>query len=198
MITESDNCVLFKYEMEKIFVSLCTIVEASETDQTKRNRKQEEKATLEERIRQEKQELLKVERREKELENARYAVKLLSDNFKHREGGGGGGRAGTNSKAGAGPRGARKDGKHREDGPDVRSKVVTAVEMVTELTDPIRDYKKFDYKRRAQELFVALDEDGSGGVSETEYLKGCKSDRHFVRLLTELSPDFIWGYYKEE
>ena len=36
--------------MEKIFVSLCNIVEASETDQTKRNRKLEEKATLEERI----------------------------------------------------------------------------------------------------------------------------------------------------
>ena len=55
--------------------------------------------------------------------------------------------------------------------------------MVTELTDPIRDYKKFDYKRRALELFLALDEDGSGGVSETEYLKGCKSDKHFVKLL---------------
>ena len=76
--------------------------------------------------------------------------------------------------------------------------VVTATEMVTELTDPIRDYKKFDYKRRAMELFLALDEDGSGGVSETEYLKGCKSDRHFVKLLTELSPDFIWGYYRDE
>ena len=111
--------------MEKIFVSLCTIVEASETDQTKRNRKMEEKATLEERIRQEREELLRVEQREKEIENARYAVKLLSDNFKHREGGGGGGgsRSQSNSKSGGGARGGRKDGKHREDGPDVKSKV---------------------------------------------------------------------------
>ena len=54
--------------MEKIFVSLCNIVEASETDQTKRNRKMEEKATLEERIRQEKEELLKVEQRERDRE----------------------------------------------------------------------------------------------------------------------------------
>ena len=114
--------------MEKIFVSLCTIVEASETDQTKRNRKMEEKATLEERIRQEREELLKVEQREKELENARYAVQLLSDNFKHREGGGGGGGGGanksqTNSKSGVGARAGRKDGRHREEGADVRSKV---------------------------------------------------------------------------
>ena len=46
-------------------MSLCNIVEASETDQTKRNRKLEEKATLEERIRAEKEELLKAEERER-------------------------------------------------------------------------------------------------------------------------------------
>ena len=185
--------------MEKIFVSLCTIVEASETDQTKRNRKLEEKATLEERIRAEREELLKAEERERELENARYAVQLLSDNFRQRgAGGGGASKSQSNSKSRGANKAGRKEGRNREEGSDVKSKVVTATEMVTELTDPIRDYKKFDYKRRALELFLALDEDGSGGVSETEYLKGCKSDKHFVKLLTELSPDFIWGYYKDE
>ena len=54
----------WQYEMEKIFVSLCNIVEASETDQTKRNRKLEEKATLEERIRAEREELLRAEERD--------------------------------------------------------------------------------------------------------------------------------------
>ena len=76
--------------------------------------------------------------------------------------------------------------------------VVMAVDMVRELSDPVRDYKKFDYKKRAHELFNALDEDGSGGITESEYVKGCKSDQYFVKLLTELSQDFIWGYYKED
>ena len=80
----------------------------------------------------------------------------------------------------------------------VMIQVVMAVDMVRELSDPMRDYKKFDYKKRAHELFMALDEDGSGGITETEYVKGCKSDKYFVKLLTELSQDFIWGYNNEE
>ena len=112
--------------MEKIFVSLCNIVEASETDQTKRNRKLEEKATLEERIRAEKEELLKAEERERELENARYAVQLLSANFQHRGAGGAGGGPGksqTNSKSRGANKAGRKEGRHREEGSDVKSKV---------------------------------------------------------------------------
>ena len=46
-----------------------------------------------------------------------------------------------------------------------------AVDMVRELSDPVRDYKKFDYKKRAHELFFALDEDSSGGITETEYVR---------------------------
>ena len=116
----------WQYEMEKIFVSLCNIVEASETDQTKRNRKLEEKATLEERIRAEREELLRAEERERELENARYAVKLLSNNFKHREAGGGGGasqRSQNNSKSRGANKAGRKEGRHKDEGSDVKSKV---------------------------------------------------------------------------
>ena len=112
-----------QYEMEKIFVSLCNIVEASETDQTKRNRKLEEKATLEERIRAERVELLKAEERERELENARYAVQLLSANFKHRGAGSGGGKSQTNSKSRGANKAGRKEGRHKEEGSDVKSKV---------------------------------------------------------------------------
>ena len=81
---------------------------------------------------------------------------------------------------------------------DTLHQVVMAVDMVRELSNPVRDYKKFDYRKRAHELFTALDEDGSGGITESEYVKGCKSDQYFVKLLTELSQDFIWGYYKED
>ena len=42
------------YEMEKIFVCLCTIVEASENDQSRRNKKLIEKSMLDERQRREK------------------------------------------------------------------------------------------------------------------------------------------------
>lgn len=107
-------------------MSLCNIVEASETDQTKRNRKLEEKATLEERIRAEREELLRAEERERELENARYAVKLLSNNFKHREAGGGGGasqRSQNNSKSRGANKAGRKEGRHKDEGSDVKSKV---------------------------------------------------------------------------
>ena len=114
--------------MEKIFVSLCNIVEASETDQTKRNRKLEEKATLEERIRAEREELLKAEERERELENARYAVQLLSANFQHR-GAGGGGKSQTNSKSRGANKAGRKEGRHREEGSEVKSKVCSEVRL---------------------------------------------------------------------
>ena len=49
-----------------------------------------------------------------------------------------------------------------------------------------------------QELFVALDEDNSGGISEAEYVNGCKTDDAFVKILTDLSPEFIWGYTDEK
>ena len=47
------------------------------------------------------------------------------------------------------------------------------------------------------QLFTALDEDSSGGISEMEWTTGCKSDEAFVKILTDLSPEFIWGYTDE-
>ena len=38
---------------------------------------------------------------------------------------------------------------------------------------------KFDYKKRAHELFQALDEDGSGGITETEYVRERSEIRYF-------------------
>ena len=63
------------FEMEKMFVSLCSIVEGSENDQLKRNRKEQEKSVLAEKIRQEKEELLMMLEREREMENMKYKFK---------------------------------------------------------------------------------------------------------------------------
>ena len=68
--------------MEKMFVSLCSIVEGSENDQLKRNRKEQEKSVLAEKIRQEKEELLMMLEREREIENMKYKVNAMSENFK--------------------------------------------------------------------------------------------------------------------
>ena len=43
--------------------------------------------------------------------------------------------------------------------------------VALELSDPVRDYRKFDYKKRAHELFAALDEDKSGYITEDEYIR---------------------------
>ena len=45
-----------------------------------------------------------------------------------------------------------------------------------------------------KELFTALDVDNSGGVTENEFISGCKTDLIFVQLLTDHSGDFILGY----
>ena len=73
------------YEMEKIFVCLCTIVEASENDQSRRNKKLIEKSMLDERQRREKAEIQKMMTKQREAENARYAVTLYSENFRSKE-----------------------------------------------------------------------------------------------------------------
>ena len=73
------------YEMEKIFVCLCTIVEASENDQSRRNKKLIEKSMLDERQRREKVEIQKMMSKQREAENARYAVTLYSENFRAKE-----------------------------------------------------------------------------------------------------------------
>ena len=46
--------------------------------------------------------------------------------------------------------------------------------------------------KRARELFAALDEDGSGSLTEDEFISGCMTDEAFVQLLQDFNGDFIW------
>ena len=73
------------YEMEKIFVSLCSIVEKSELEQIKRNRKMRQSALLDEKIRQEKEELQRELARQKEQDESKYKFQILSENFKNKQ-----------------------------------------------------------------------------------------------------------------
>ena len=46
--------------------------------------------------------------------------------------------------------------------------------------------------KRARELFDALDEDGSGSLTEDEFISGVMTDEAFVQLLQDFNGDFIW------
>ena len=61
-----------------------------------------------------------------------------------------------------------------------------------------RDCTRFDVQARADELFDALDEDGSGGIDEEEFIAGCMMDELFVKLLEEFTGDDIWGIEMKE
>ena len=138
------------FEMEKMFVSLCSIVEGSENDQLKRNRKEQEKSLLEEKIRKEKEELLMIMERERELENMKYKVNAMSENFKQKM------QKSRESRLSA-LRRRTKSGKAKErkkrrlgDSEETRARVEAVTGVASQLTDPSRDYRKFDSRRRAQ------------------------------------------------
>ena len=173
---------------------------------------------LEEKIRKEKEELALILERERELENMKYKVNVLSENFKLK-------MEKTKNKSSIQRHAPKKKHQKRFSAlEENRQKVESCRAMAGQLADPTRDYRKFDSRRRAQvssdshddddyddnddddddddddtqELFVALDEDNSGGISEAEYVNGCKTDDAFVKILTDLSPEFIWGYTDEK
>ena len=132
------------FEMEKMFVSLCSIVESSENDQLKRNRKEHEKAMLEEKIRKEKEELALILERERELENMKYKVNVLSENFKLK-------MEKTRNKSSIQRHAPKKKHQKRFSAlEENRQKVESCRAMAGQLADPTRDYRKFDSRRRAQ------------------------------------------------
>ena len=132
------------FEMEKMFVSLCSIVESSENDQLKRNRKEHEKAMLEEKIRKEKEELALILERERELENMKYKVNVLSENFKLK-------MEKTKNKSSIQRHAPKKKHQKRFSAlEENRQKVESCRAMAGQLADPTRDYRKFDSRRRAQ------------------------------------------------
>ena len=187
------------FEMEKIFVILCSIVECSEKDQHKRNKLARQRIERETKLKREKEELKAILYKQKMLEESKYSVNILSANFKNKI------NRQTSDKSpldtdrlkSAKSRNDRRRINFKDYSEETKQKVSMAKDMVSDLADPARDYRKFNHKKRAQELFTALDDDSSGGITEKEFIAGCKTDEAFVKLLTELSPEFIWGYTSE-
>ena len=56
-----------------------------------------------------------------------------------------------------------------------------------------RDCTKFNIRQRAKDLFEALDDDESGGITMDEFVDGCMLDAEFVKLLEDFDGDQIWG-----
>ena len=142
------------FEMEKMFVSLCSIVEGSENDQLKRNRKEQEKSVLAEKIRQEKEELLMMLEREREMENMKYKVNAMSENFKLKMQKSKESRLSSLRRRTKSGKGGKDRKKRRDATEETRVRVETVTGIASLLTDPSRDFRKFDSRRRAQEVSI--------------------------------------------
>ena len=174
-------------EMEDVFVKMCKIVEKTEIDHMKKHKKLEEE--------ERKQKALALERkREKELRKAREELyegrsrvnTMYSEKRKRLEA--------IKNK----PKTVRKKKKAKQisapaedESEDEKFRIVKAI--VDEASQPARDCKKFDPVKRAKEIFSALDANGDGVVTETEFISGCLSDEVFVKVMDDLCLDFLWG-----
>ena len=66
--------------------------------------------------------------------------------------------------------------------------------LASESKDPDRDCTNFDPIERARDLFSALDVDGDGVVTETEFISGCLKDEAFILMLEKFgSEDILRG-----
>ena len=184
------NGVIDILEMETVFVSLVAIANSSESDQMKRNKKRREDEAREAKIQHEKQTALMMAERERELENRKYQVKALSLNFKV--------KLQRNKKSLSSKKNKRVEtakGRKRRDIPeDSKEKLENTLQISKELSDPLRDYRKYDTRKRAQELFSSFDSDNTGFITESQFIEGCKSDETFVKIFSEPNTDFILGF----
>ena len=178
--------------MEQIFTKLCSIAENSEADQSRKSRRQMQKARIEEKLRREKEEAQRLEMIQEKIEREKNRVQVFSENYKkalkkeNRE-------FDKLSIKRNTTKAKEKEVKLDETEKESRKNPKTSG-LCDELSTPSRDLKKFDANVRARELFAALDYDKNGLITETEFIKGCTSDEVFVKLLDDFSGDFIWGY----
>ena len=184
------NGVIDILEMETVFVSLVNIANSSESDQMKRNKKKREDEAREAKIQREKEELQMMIEREKELENRKYQVKALSLNFKVKQQ-----RSKRFLSSSRNKRVETAKGRRRKDfSEESKEKLENTLEISKELSDPLRDFRKYDTRKRAQELFSSFDTDNSGFITESQFIEGCKSDETFVKIFSEPNTEFIFGF----
>ena len=190
---KDSNGEIVQEEMEDIFIKMCKIVEKTELDHYKKHAKIAEEERKRKAIALEKQ-------REKELKKARddiYEEKnkvavMYSEKKKRLESSKQRRNAPTKKKKKVVIKAASLDIDEQEQESDKeRAKLLKSV--VDDLCQPQRDCKKFDPVKRAKEIFNALDANGDGCVTEEEFISGCKSDAAFMKVIDELSVDFLWS-----
>ena len=190
---KDSNGEIVQEEMEDIFIKMCKIVEKTELDHYKKHAKIAEEERKRKAIALEKQ-------REKEMKKARedmYEEKnkiavMYSERKKRLE----------NSKQRKKTPIKRKKKTilttmtfdiPEEDSEHDKARVKMLKSVADDLCQPQRDCKKFDPVKRAKEIFNALDANGDGSVTEEEFVSGCKSDASFMKVMDELSVDFLWS-----
>lgn len=185
-------------EMEMIFTKLCKIAEGTEMDQTRKLRREQEAAKVQERIRLEKQQAQELKRQHDLLLNGRQKkITMLSQKCKRINQDPSKKKSSQVKPKAKITKIVKETEKKEEENPEDNEKVAIMSMIADELSDPARDCRKFDPSKRARELFNALDEDGNGSLTEDEFVTGCMSDEAFVQVLTDFSGDFIWGYTAE-
>ena len=188
-MVKDGNGEISQEEMEDVFVKMCKIVEKTEIDHLKKHKKLEEE--------ERRKKALAIERkREKEMKKAReelYEGKnrvntMYSEKKKRLE-------ALKNKpnkpKKKKKPKPVLPSVEEENESDDEKFRIVKAI--VDEASQPSRDCKKFDPVKRAKEIFNALDANGDGVVTETEFISGCLSDEMFVKVMDDLCLDFLWG-----
>ena len=189
---KDSNGEIVQEEMEDIFIKMCKIVEKTELDHYKKHAKIAEEERKRKAIALEKQ-------REKEMKKARedmYEEKnkiavMYSEKKK---------RLQSSTQKKKTPVKRKKaplktvtvDISEDETETD-KERVKMLKSVADDLCQPQRDCKKFDPVKRAKEIFNALDANGDGSVTEEEFVAGCKSDASFMKVMDELSVDFLWS-----
>ena len=177
-------------ELEDVFLKMCKIVEKTEIDHLRKHNKLAEKERQRQKLALEKARERELKKsKEEDDEKAKVSV-MYSERKK---------RLLTTKK---------KKPQRKKVQPQIQI-VVTDVDeeemkrdkekvralktVVDELSQPHRDCKKFDPVKRAKEIFNALDANNDGMITEDEFLQGCKSDAYFMKVIDEMSLDFLWS-----
>ena len=183
--------------MEDVFKKLCKIAAGIESDQNKIEAKEREVERMREIKELEKRELAKDKERDEAMRGIKkpniysrkmsrvVEVKSAVSAFKKKSGDGSRRRMSL-------PEITKIDEVEEETEEECEKKAIMDT-IIAELKDPNRDFNNFDPGKRARELFDALDEDGSGTLTEDEFIDGCMTDEAFVQLLKDFNGDFIWN-----
>jgi len=190
---KDQNGEIVQDEFEDIFIKMCRIAEKTEIDHIKKHAKilEEERKKKAMAIEKQREKEMKRSREDMYEEKNKVAV-MYSERRKRLQNAEKKRKAPVKKKKKAVTKMVIVEVDEEEAQRD-KEKVKELKKIADELCQPQRDCKKFDPVKRAKEIFNALDANGDSSVTEDEFLSGCKSDTCFMKVLDELSMDFLWS-----